>query len=175
MGRESVYTQIMHDPGRLALLGIVAIGLGAWALWTIYYVPQALPPQPQVTPVAYAVLASGERSGVVLRKNYLISSESELRELWKLISTNSPPPSIDFETESVIAVFAGTKPTAGYSIAVTGIADADRRVVSIEVIEPGVSCLAAPVETTAYQVLKVPKTALSWTHQNTGRVVGCLR
>lgn len=167
----------MRHPARILLLGIVLIGLGAWALWTIFAVSPAEGPAPAsaATSVTYTVLAQGERSSVRERKNYHITTDYQLRELWKLITTNTPPPSIDFETESVIAVFAGRKPTAGYEIAITRVEDTDKRMVSIEIVEPGISCLAVEVESTPFQVLKLAKTDLPLTHQNTNRVEGCLR
>jgi hypothetical protein len=161
----------------MVLIGVVLIGLGAWALWTISYVPSTLPPEmvDAATPVSYTVLAQGEDSSVELRKNYLISDEFELRELWKLITTNEEPPPIDFTTESVIAVFTGVEPTPGFSISVIGIEDTDRRVVKVHITVPGISCLAPEKETTPYQVVKMPKSSLPLTHENSEIIVGCIQ
>jgi hypothetical protein len=169
----------MRHSARVFIVGLVLAGIGAWALWNTFKSPGEVVPAPAEGTVAYAVLAAGERSDVQERKNYFISSAYELRDLWKLIQTDRPLPQIDFNKESVLAVFAGTRPSAGFSIAVISVKDAHgsppMRTVSIEVIEPGISCLAAQVETAPYQVIRVPKADRLLRHQDTSRVVGCLQ
>jgi hypothetical protein len=166
----------MRHPERVFLIGIVMIGLGAWVLWTNWYEPGSIEmPIVQADEVNFTVLAQGDNSDVALRRNYHIKSEYELRELWKLVREQQESPKIDFEKESVLAIFAGTRPAAGYSIQVTKVADTDKRMVSIEVTMPGVSCLAEKTETAPYQIVTVPKSDLPLTHEETSRIEGCLQ
>jgi len=160
----------------LALIVVaVAIGVGVF-LYGGANAPSAVGPVPVVgTNIPFTELASGAQSSVTRRTNYLIISTNQLRELWKLIGASGSLPSVDFTTHSVIAIFAGEEPTAGYSIAVTRITDGTSRDVSIELTTPGVSCLAAETITTPYQILKVPLTALPYTHQDTATTTGCLQ
>ena len=160
----------------LALIVVaVAIGVGVF-LYGGANAPSAVGPAPAVgTNVPFTELALGAQSSVTRRTNYLITSTDQLRELWKLVGVNGPLPTIDFTIHSVIAVFAGEEPTAGYSIAVSHIADGVARDVSIEITTPGVSCLLAQMITTPYQIIKVPATTLPLTHEDTATTTGCLQ
>lgn len=66
-------------------------------------------------------------------------------------------PSVDFSKSYVIAVFAGTEPTGGYSISVDKITDADGvRSVSVIIDEPGAECTVVEEITSPYQFVVVP-------------------
>ncbi|MBI5405890.1 protease complex subunit PrcB family protein [Candidatus Kaiserbacteria bacterium] len=129
---------------------------------------------PLVT-VPFSELAHGSQSTVTRRTNYLITSPDQLRELWKMIDTAGQTPTVDFAQNDVIAVFAGTKPTVGYAIAVTEVADEEIRTVTLTLTEPGGSCLLAQSLTAPYQVIVVAKTTLPLTHADTTATVSCLR
>ncbi|MFA6415038.1 MAG: protease complex subunit PrcB family protein [Candidatus Paceibacterota bacterium] len=124
------------------------------------------PPAVAQAAVPFTTLAQGDRSKVARRTNYLITSRDQLSELWKMLDTTTKPPSIDFTTEAVIAVFAGEEPTAGHAIAVSKIEDSQKRIVLVSVYAPGEGCMTAETITTPYQVLKVPRTDLSYTHSD---------
>lgn len=126
------------------------------------------------TPVPFSVLASGAHSSVTARKNYLITSEDQLRELWKLVDAGGSPPTIDFSVYQVLAVFTGTEPSAGYAISITKVADGTGRMVSIQLTSPGVSCLAATTLTAPYEIVRITTTALAYTHENTATTMSCL-
>jgi|SRR3989344_3001052 len=125
-------------------------------------------------PVSFSVLASGAHSSVTARKNYLITSENQFRELWKLIDAGGSPPTIDFSIYHVLAVFTGTEPSAGYSVAITKVADGTERMVSIQITAPGVSCLAATTLTAPYEIVRITATALAYAHENTATTTSCL-
>ena len=152
-----------------ACVGIVV----AYATWNV---PGGAPPGGAPgTPVYFSVLASGAHSSVTARKNYLITSENQLRELWKLVDAGGSPPTVDFNIYQVIAVFTGTEPSAGYAIAITKVADGTERMVSIQITSPGVSCLAATTLTAPYEIVRLTATTLAYTHENTATTMSCLR
>ncbi|MFM2330723.1 MAG: hypothetical protein RLZZ26_230 [Candidatus Parcubacteria bacterium] len=125
--------------------------------------------------VPFTELAHGDRSDVTRRANFLITSSEELSLLWKMVNTSSAKPAVDFTTDMVIAVFAGTEPTLGYSISVANVSDADRRVVAVTVSKPGGSCVEGDTVTTPYQIIVLPKTALPFTHVDRVTTVSCLQ
>ncbi len=125
-------------------------------------------------PVPYSILASGTHSSVTERKNYLITSTNHLRELWKLTNADGSPPTVDFKIYHVLAVFTGTEPTAGYEIHITHVADGSERMVSIQITVPGVSCLAAKPVTAPYEIVQLPTTMLTYTHEDAVTTTSCL-
>ena len=122
---------------------------------------------------AFTELARGQQSKVSERANYLITSEEQLSELWKMIDASSPLPEIDFDTHSVIAVFTGQEPTAGYAIEISKITDAAERTVAVMLTIPGDGCMLAQVLTSPYQIVSVPITALPLTHKDASTLVDC--
>jgi len=127
------------------------------------------------TSVSAQELAHGERSTVVRRTNYLINSTSELSEVWNMIETDAQQPEVDFTRNSVVAVFAGKKPTAGHDIEVTKVEDGIVRKVFLKLTSPGVSCLLAQSLTQPYQIIEIPKTSLAYAHEDTAITESCLR
>jgi hypothetical protein len=127
-------------------------------------------------PVAITTLAAGSHSSVTAPTNFIITSEDQLRELWKITDASGAAPDVDFNTESVIAVFAGTQTTAGNSIAVSSVADtATERAVTISLTKPGGSCVVAQVTTAPYEIISVPATTLPLTHSDVVQTASCLQ
>jgi len=124
--------------------------------------------------VSFAELAKGTQSTVTKRTNYLITSTSELSALWKMVDAKGQIPVVDFKTNIVIAAFAGTKPTAGYDIRITGVEDNAMRLVTVTLSTPDSSCLLAQSLTSPYQIMELPKTTLPLTHNDLGARTSCL-
>lgn len=155
---------------------VIAIGLAAGIYAYVNEGGTANSPAPaQGTPVLFTTLASGSQSTVTDRVNYLITTDAELGSLWALLRDSIQRPTVDFSKYDVLAVFAGTVPTAGYSIAITKISDTDHREVTIELDTPGVSCLAADTRSNPYEIIQVPKTDLPLTHTDVSQTISCLR
>lgn len=123
--------------------------------------------------VPFSEIAQGDHSSVTQRVDYLITSSSELDELWSMTNASGTPPVINFATSSVIAVFAGDKPTDGYSIDVSNVADAAERTVSVMIRVPNPACAGAQAATAPYQIISLPKTTLPLTHTDTIATTTC--
>ena len=173
----------MRDTLIVIALTLVAIAIGAGLYFYGWGSLITVPPifssstsqnSVQGTDVPFTVLATGSNAAVQERKNYLISSTPELRELWKLLNAPGDPPAVDFTQSSVLAIFAGQEPTAGYSIAVSKVADAASRLVVISLTRPGGSCILAQMVTTPYEVISLPKTTLPLTHEELTTTASCL-
>jgi hypothetical protein len=54
--------------------------------------------------------------------NFRISDEKKLKEVWQASGGElAHLPKVDFETEEVLAVFAGEKPSSGYGVEIIGV------------------------------------------------------
>jgi len=180
---RAILKEAMRDIATTIAVGIVAVTIG---VFVFSYVdgpialitrdaPGATPVSPHLGPVVFTQIAHGAHSSVTRRTNYIVTSSSELTELWKMIEVEGQPPAIDFATHEVIAVFAGKEPTAGYDIKVSQVEDSASRKVTVLLTKPGGSCLLAQSVTNPYQVIVVPKTALDLTHEDLLTTVGCLQ
>lgn len=129
--------------------------------------------EPSAIAVPFTELAQGTQSKVSSRVNYHITSATELKEIWDLVNATGTPPAIDFATHTVLAVFAGQKPTAGYSIAVREVKDAENRMVTISLMNPGEGCMLAQALSAPYVLAVVPVTSLPLTHEDVPSVVSC--
>lgn len=73
------------------------------------------------------------------------------------------PPPVDFDKQTVVAIFAGTKPTGGYSVKVTKVTDQSRpgkpstAVVDYEVISPPPDAMVTQALTYPYVVVRIEK------------------
>ena len=110
------------------------------------------------------------------RANYLITTQAGLSQLWRMLGTGAPAlPAVDFTQDDVIAVFAGSEPTAGYAISVAKVADAANRLVTVTLSSPDSTCVLAESLTAPYQVVELAKTALPLAHEDTTATTNCLQ
>lgn len=113
--------------------------------------------------VSFTSLSAGAASAVPMRKNYVIENDAEFEELWSLIGAPGERPVVDFSKDVVVAVFQGEKPTGGYGIRVTAVADKDAaREVWVSLAEPEEGCAVTQAVTSPYHVISLPKTSLSF-------------
>ena len=126
---------------------------------------------PVVVPVPFTKLTEGTQSVVVRRVNYVLTSPTELNELWKVVDAPGKPPKVNFKTHAVIAVFAGQEASA--SIAVAKIEDAHTRMVSIAIAKPDGPCAQVSPPASPYEIVVVPTTSLHLTHEDISTTVSC--
>ena len=164
----------------LILVGLAL--LAAIVAAVIFYAGGAAAPQHSApvtltgTPVSVTTLAAGTHSTVSERTNYLITSQDQLQQLWKMTDAGGSPPSVDFTQDAVIGVFAGQEPTGGYSIAIAAVADSGTvRAVLVSLAKPGGSCILPQVVTAPYEIVEMPRTGLQLTHQDETTTTSCLQ
>ncbi|PIR83454.1 hypothetical protein COU19_00635 [Candidatus Kaiserbacteria bacterium CG10_big_fil_rev_8_21_14_0_10_56_12] len=159
-------------------IGIVAVILGALVVGSGFSTPGVATPGTSESgggAVSFREIVRGARSTVERRTNYIIRSAPELAEVWSMIDTSDTPPVIDFTRYDVIAVFAGTEPTAEYAINVLQVEDGVTRKVTIRLTSPSPSCVVAEGETAPYQLVELPKTTLTLTHKDVPITTNCLK
>lgn len=128
--------------------------------------------------VRFSTLTDGVISGSMTEeKNLRISSAEEFAMIWKSIYGDegvSTMPSVNFDTDEVLAVFDGTHPTGGYAIRVASITDANgTRFVVIEHTTPGTGCITNQMVTSPFEMALVPKTDATLTHEDVTKVASC--
>lgn len=121
--------------------------------------------------VPFTKITRGEKSTVTRRVNYLITSAEELQRLWKMVDATPPPPTVDFKTHAVLAIFAGNESTS--SIAIAKIEDTDTRLVSITIAKPDDACAKSQSADSPYEIVSVPLTTLPLAHADLTTTVSC--
>jgi len=84
------------------------------------------------TQVPFKTIAKGYRSGVREPLQTVVGNQTDWQSLWKRHTsigiTPAPPPSVDFDREMVVGVFAGEKPTGGYDVEIINAEQTDSAV-----------------------------------------------
>lgn len=110
--------------------------------------PKAEPPGENVKIIAEGVYESLEAPFV-----FVARSSETYTQLQKIVAQKLPPASeIDFTKSAIVAAFAGTKNTGGYSVSVKKTGDK----ITIEVVEPPKDAMTTDALTTPFAVSLVP-------------------
>jgi len=100
----------------------------------------------------------GDQSNIEDAKQVVIHDAAEWRKLWQQHSPDRPMPGIDFSKESVVAVFMGSRNTAGYSIAIVSTTDANGAlIVKYRETRPTPGGVTAQILTFPYHIVAIPK------------------
>ena len=123
--------------------------------------------QQKTNHVPFVTVEKGYNSGVRERKFLVIKTETEWKDLWQAhLSVTVPPkalPSVDFQSEMVVAVFSGEKPSGGYRIEVTKITEDPQKrqlVVSLVETKPPAGAMVTAALTQPHYIVKLKKTDL---------------
>ncbi len=104
--------------------------------------------------VPFTTLDRGALSGIDRPRQVVVRSQGDWDTLWKAHAPARPVPKVDFGRQMVVAVFAGTRPTAGYDVTITGLrAAGDALVVDCTMSEPGKDMMVAQVITAPYHIV----------------------
>ncbi|MEJ7609352.1 MAG: protease complex subunit PrcB family protein [Bryobacteraceae bacterium] len=111
--------------------------------------------------INFTSVDKGENSSSCWREEVLVRDGHRWKELWDRHTADEEParpaPSLDFASEMVVAVFAGEKPTSGYSIEVNAVeSNNDELVVSVSERKPGAS--AMDVVTCPFHIVRINRT-----------------
>ncbi len=104
--------------------------------------------------VPFTTLDRGAMSAIDRPRQVVVRTQGDWETLWKEHAPARPVPKVDFTRQMVIAVFAGTRPTAGYDVAIKAIrAEGDGLVVDCVLAEPGKDMMVAQVITAPYDIV----------------------
>ena len=139
--------------------------------------PSPVIPAPQKHTVSFRIIETGGNAAkVTSAKNYAAYTQAGLIRLWGLAhdTDGTTPPAVDFAKEYVVGVFAGQKPTGGYSVAVTGITDdGATRTIAVTFTKPGQGCITNQMVTSPYQIIAIPVSDAALAHADTENSVPC--
>ena len=118
--------------------------------------------------IDFTTLVRGTDSGYQSASQMVLDNSAQWSNLWQLHTCNtepSPPvPQVDFARYIVVAVFAGEKPTGGYSVEILSAdtsnsqtRDRQSLVITIEYRQPGAEDFVTEALTYPYHIIKIPK------------------
>ncbi len=111
---------------------------------------------------AIRTVDKGAHSNVDDRLTTSARTEKEWATLWKKHNFDRPIPRVDFSKEMVVAVFMGSRPTAGFSVEIVAAAErGEKFVVGYRETLPAPGGISAQVLTAPYHIVAVPKSPLS--------------
>jgi len=126
----------------------MVVMLGA-ALWSAIAAPE---------PVPFKTLASGNQSDIERPRDAVARTAVEWKGLCAAHAGGRTCPQADLSTSTVIGIFLGTRPSAGYSVEITGIQrDGDALVVTYREKKPGPDVMAAQMITMPFQIVTVDR------------------
>jgi hypothetical protein len=103
-------------------------------------------------------IAKGTMSGVDTARESVVRTPPEWEALWKQHAPGTPLPEIDFGTSMVIALFLGTRPTAGFEVTITEVDRLkDSIVVRYREARPSRDVMTAQVLTSPFHIVAVPR------------------
>src|SRR4029077_15633942 len=110
------------------------------------------------TPQAPRTIVKGDQSNVDDAKQVVVRTETEWAQLWRQHAGDRPRPPIDFTRESVVAVFMGSRPNAGFSTAIVSATEGGGALmVRYSETKPARDAVAAQVLTSPYHIVAIPK------------------
>jgi protease stability complex PrcB-like protein len=102
------------------------------------------------------ILDKGAQSNIDSPRQVVARTAAEWTALWKQHDSDKPAPAVDFSREMVLAVFMGSRPTAGYSVEITSVDARDGGiVVSYHETAPPRDAITAQILTSPYYMVAV--------------------
>jgi uncharacterized membrane protein len=108
-------------------------------------------------------LARGEDSRLVEPRRFLIRDRQSFAAVWAAhAGPAAAAPAVDFDSRMVAAVFAGERPSAGFSITITGtrrerVADGSELVVLVDEQVPDPAGVAAQIVVSPFHIATLPR------------------
>ena len=106
----------------------------------------------------FRVVEAGTRSLIDRPRQAVVRTDAEWQQLWRDHAGDHALPPVDFSREMIVALFLGTRPTAGYAVDVIAVReDAGGLVVECRETKPGPGRITAQVLTMPFVIAAVPK------------------
>ena len=97
-------------------------------------------------------------------------TDAEWTRVWTLHAGERTKPAVDFSKDIVVALFLGSRPTAGFTVEIVGVREEGATlVVSYRETRPTPGSVAAQILTSPFHIVAVPKgtaTAVKWERVN---------
>jgi PrcB C-terminal len=119
----------------------------------------------------FRTIGKGPMSGIDASRQVVVRTAADWTTLWRLHAPGGQPmPAVDFSRETVVGVFAGTRPTSGYGVEIVRATDANGTL-TVDYVEtrPAPGAVTAQIVTTPYHLVAVPKHDGEVRFQDTGK------
>ena len=109
-------------------------------------------------PPPLETIARGGLSGIERPREVVIRNDADWRALWRQHASDEPLPPVDFSTRTVVAVFLGSRTTAGYAVEIVRI-DREKAAATVHVREsrPQPDQMVAQVITSPFHIVSAPR------------------
>ena len=112
----------------------------------------------QAGAVPVQTIAKDVMSQVEMPKQAVAHDAAEWAALWRQHAPRQPVPAVDFKTRTVVAVFLGTRSTAGYAVEITGTRqEKGALIVQWSERRPGRGDITAQVITSPAAIASIPR------------------
>jgi uncharacterized membrane protein len=108
---------------------------------------------------AFETIARGASSHIIEGRRSLARDDAQWRALWAAhAGPDVNPPRVDFRTRMVAAVFAGTRPSAGWDVQIVDAGPAGASLtIQVEEHAPAPGLMAAQVLVTPFHIVSLPR------------------
>jgi hypothetical protein len=109
-------------------------------------------------PPAIRTVGKGPASAIDEPRQVTVRSAAQWAALWKENGAGAPLPPVDFSREMVVGVFAGSRPTAGYSVEIVrAVGNGGALVVQYVETAPSRDTVTAQILSAPYHLAAMPK------------------
>ena len=103
--------------------------------------------------VPFTILADGAHSGIDKPRTVVVRTAAEWKTLCGQHAAGQTCPPVDFSRSTAVAIFLGTRPSAGYAVAITGVErDGQALVVTYRERTPDPGDMVAQMMTAPFQL-----------------------
>jgi hypothetical protein len=103
-------------------------------------------------------IEKGDQSNIDQPRQVVVRNDAEWRKLWQQHAPDRPLPAVDFSKESVVAIFMGSRPTAGYSVTILSTTEGGGAlIVRYRETRPAPGAITAQILTFPYHIVAIPK------------------
>ncbi len=132
---------------------------GLMLVWLVACAPTQENPASDLTP--FEVIAHGQHSGFTMARSFEFNTARQFLDFWSIHNqyTQTPPPRIDFDSRTVLAVFMGEQRTGGFDIRIEKIREQETHVdVLVQLIRPARDSLRTMALTQPFMMVAISKT-----------------
>lgn len=126
---------------------------------TIVLTTSCFSPGVREEPVPFVTLARGTYCDVTLPRDQVVRTKADLEKVWKKLNLSDQKlPDVNFENQTILAIFMGEQPTGGYSIRIDRISSTvDGLIVAVRRTEPPKGTPVTLSLTRPYIIVSVPR------------------
>jgi hypothetical protein len=100
----------------------------------------------------------GPLSQIDTSRQVIVKTPAEFAALWKTHAADRRMPDVDFTTNMVVGIFLGSRPTAGYGVAIVSAQpESGVLIVKYRETRPSPDLIAAQMLTSPFHLVSVPK------------------